>query len=194
MSEASNIAATPPLRADRFPRLRRMGDVAADISTRLGGAALLCIMVICGANVVARYFFHQAFSWAEEAMVFLMIFVIFSASTAVTWKGAHMHLDMLVRQFPKSVRATINILMTLFSAGLLFVLAWNSYGVVSRLFRFGQRSEALHAPMWIPQSFLLIGVVLIALMMILRLVVFGATAEGTNLEAEAADLETEGLK
>ena len=194
MAETPSVVGIPLSRADRFPRLRRTGDIIADIATRLGGAAMLCIMVICGANVIARYFFHQAFSWAEEAMVFLMIFVIFSASAAVTWKGAHMHLDMLVKQFPRPVRAAINIVMTFFSAGLLLVLAWNSYSVVSRLFRFGQRSEALEAPMWIPQSFLMLGVVLIAVMMILRLVVFGAAAEGVNLDAEAAELQAEGLK
>lgn len=194
MTENQNIVDIPPLRADRFPRLRRLGDIIADISTRLGGGAMLCIMVICGANVVARYFFHQAFSWAEEAMVFLMIFVIFSASAAVTWKGAHMHLDMLVKQFPNPIRAAVNVVITFFSAGLLLVLAWNSYSVVSRLFRFGQRSEALEAPMWIPQSFLMVGVVLIAVMMVLRLIVFGAGADGVNLDAEAAKLEAEGLK
>lgn len=184
MAEISEATEKSHPQPERFPKLRKLGDLISYVSTQLGALALVLIMIICGLNVVARYFFHHAFSWAEEAMVFLMIFVIFSASAAVTWKGAHMHLDMLVKKFPKPARAAMNILTTCFSSALLLLLAWNSYDVVSKLFRFGQHSEALEVPMWIPQSFLLVGVIVIVVMMILRLVVFGAAAEGVHLESE----------
>ncbi|MGR7995106.1 MULTISPECIES: TRAP transporter small permease [unclassified Xanthobacter] len=176
MTQASTLATAPPARADRFPRLRRAGDILSNVSTQLGAVALLCIVLICGVNVVGRYVFSHAFSWAEEAMIYLMVFVIFSSSAAVTWRGVHMHLDMLVKRLPAQLRAAVATFITFFSVTLLLVLAWNSFFVVSKLFRFNQRSDALELPMWIPQSFLMVGVILIAVMMVLRLVVFGPLA------------------
>lgn len=173
----------PPL-PDRFPRLRKFGDIVADVTTRMGAVALGGIVLICGVNVVARYFFHDAISWAEEAMIYLMVFVIFSASTAVTWKGAHMHLDMLIRRLPSPIRKVVITIVTLFSIGLLLVLASASYEVVSKLFRFDQRSDGLEAPMWIPQGFVLAGLVLIAFMMLLRLIVVGANVQSAHIESE----------
>ena len=45
-----------------------------------------------------------------------------------------------------------------------------SYRIVALLYSFDQRTDALEAPMWIPQSFVTIGLALIALLMGVRLV------------------------
>lgn len=186
MTEVAQIANSRPLLqpAERFPRLRKLGDAIAEVSNRLGAVALFIIIAICGVNVFARYFFHSAISWAEEAMVYLMVFVVFSASATVTWKGAHMHLDMLITRLPVLLHKIAVTLMTLFSAGLLLVLAYSSYEVVSKLFRFGQLSDGLEVPMWIPQGFVFVGLFLISFMLLLRLIVVGAEVETSRIEAE----------
>jgi len=45
-----------------------------------------------------------------------------------------------------------------------------SFRIVSMLYAFDQRSLALEAPLWIPQGFVSVGLLLIAVMLVLRAV------------------------
>lgn len=154
--------------------MRAFGDSAAWLSTRLATVALMGIVLICGVNVIGRYFFGAAISWGEEAMVFLMVFVVFASSAAATWYGLHMKLDVMLRRLPMVARRLVVIATSMFSSGLLLSLAWSSLDVVSTLYRFNQRTDALELPMWIPQSFVFGGLVIMAIMILLRLAVTGA--------------------
>ena len=65
----------------------------------------------------------------------------------------------------------MSVVATLASIGILAVVVVASFRLVALLQEMDQRSDALNAPSWIPQSFLTIGLSLTALMMIARLVV-----------------------
>ena len=54
--------------------------------------------------------------------------------------------------------------------------------MVSTLYGFDQRSVALNFPMWIPQGSVLVGFVMMAVMIVLRLVVLGAKLPKTEAE------------
>lgn len=151
----------------------RLGDFISTVCRQLSGLALAIIVLVCTVNVIGRYLFAHAFSWAEETMVFCMIFIIFFASAAVTWNGQHLSLDMVLRKLPTRAQKAAGIATTIGAALLLVLLAYNSYDVVSRLYRFRQTTEALEIPMWIPQSFVPIGLILIAMMLLLRLYTHG---------------------
>ena len=53
-----------------------------------------------GVNVVARYFFGSPFSWAEELMLFLMIFGVFAGGIAVTWRNQHIRIETIIERAP----------------------------------------------------------------------------------------------
>lgn len=165
-----------------------MGDGISLLCTQLSGLALMAIVLICTVNVIGRYVFLHAFSWAEEAMVYCMIFVIFFASAAVTWRGQHLSLDMALRKFPEGMQRLIVYAGTLASVGLLLQLAYMSWDVVARLYRFAQLSEALGIPMWIPQSFVPVGMLLVALMLLLRLVAYDPLPKAHDFTAEDQEL------
>jgi TRAP-type C4-dicarboxylate transport system permease small subunit len=137
----------------------------------IAAISLLCIVAINGANVVARYFFGQAFSWAEELMLFLMILGVFSGAIAVTWRNLHIRIDTLVERLPPSIRRWIVVIAALASIGILAVVTVASFRLVSLLQSMDQRSDALNAPSWLPQSFVTIGLGMMALMMLARIVV-----------------------
>jgi TRAP-type C4-dicarboxylate transport system permease small subunit len=74
-----------------------------------------------------------------------------------------------------------------FTTGLIAILVLGliSYGsleIVSTLYGFDQRSDALELPVWIPQSFLTAGFALMAVMLILR---FACAALGETAPSEA---------
>src|SRR5579859_4287084 len=74
---------------------------------------LVCSVAINFANIIARYFFHSAISWAEEVMLFLMIGCVFLGGAAVTWSGLHIRMDIVVRLLPERVRLAVELLSEL---------------------------------------------------------------------------------
>ena len=52
--------------------------------------ALIATLILVGvainfANVISRYLFNFALFWAEEAMVFIIVWCVFIGAIAVTW-------------------------------------------------------------------------------------------------------------
>lgn len=166
-----------------------IGNLLAAACTQAAGAALVFIVVICTINVFGRYLFSHALSWAEESMVFAMIFAIFLGSAAVTWRAQHMFLDMALNKLPLALQRIVVTLTLLGSGVTLIWVSTLSWQVVSRLMRFGQLSDALEIPMWIPQSFVMVGLFLNGFMMILRLFAFPPLPPVHDIEAEAKEAE-----
>ena len=165
MTEMSNDASAP----NRF--INWLCDGIAHACLVIAALSLLCIVVINGANVVARYFFGRAFSWAEELMLYLMILGVFSGAIAVTWRNLHIRIDTLVERIPPAMRRVVTVVVSLASIGIITVVTVASFRLVALLQSMDQRSDALHAPSWIPQSFVTAGLGLMALMMVARLLI-----------------------
>jgi C4-dicarboxylate transporter, DctQ subunit len=146
-------------------------DGISHVCLAIAALSLLGIVAINGANVVARYFFRFPFSWAEELMLFLMILGVFTGAIAVTWRNLHIRIDTLVDRLPPEVRRVVMVLATLASIAILLVVMVASFRLVSLLQGMDQRSDALDAPSWIPQSFVTIGLALMAFMMAAKLVI-----------------------
>lgn len=154
-----------------IPMARAAGDAIAWLSTRVAGLGLIAIVAINGANVAGRYFFSAPISWAEEAMLYLMVLVVFSALASVTWHNAHIRIELLLERLPVPLRRLCSAMAALISIAVCLVIANESFAVVAMLHGFDQRSEAMEFPVWIPQSCVGIGLALTACLTALRLVV-----------------------
>jgi TRAP-type C4-dicarboxylate transport system permease small subunit len=164
--------------------LRRLGDRMAHICIVVAAIALLAIVAINGANVVGRYFFGSPISWAEELMLFLMVLIVFAGAATITWRGAHIRIEIFVDWLPLIWRRAAAFVTGVLAVSVLLVISVVSFEIVSTLYVFDQRSDALELPVWIPQSFVTIGSALMAVMMILR---FGCALQGlTNSQANSA--------
>jgi TRAP-type C4-dicarboxylate transport system permease small subunit len=170
--------------ADR-PRYRRslfwLGTRIADIGLWAGAAALLAIVVLNAVNIVLRYFFRIPLSWAEEAMLYLMILGVYVGAVSVAWQQAHIRIDAVIDFAPPARRKLLQVVSTLVLAAVLVPVVLASFRVVSLLFDFDQRSDALHLPMWIAQSVVPISLSLIIVMSLLRIFL---QVTGTESEAE----------
>lgn len=160
-------APSAPTQASRFG-LRRLGDTIAQACVVIAAVALLAIVAINGANVVGRYFFGSPISWAEEIMLFLMVLIVFAASAAVTWRRQHIGIDLFVEWLPPVWKRAATFATGLIAVLVLGLISYGSLEIVSTLYGFDQRSDALELPVWIPQSFVTIGLGLMAAMLILR--------------------------
>lgn len=152
------------------------GNVISGFGFLIAAGALILIVVINGANVVARYVFYSPFSWAEEAMLFIMIAGVFWGSVAVAWRQVDIRIDAFINLATGRLHRTLRVIASLLSMTIVFSLFLVSSRVASQLFGFDQRSDALHLPMWLPHSAFAAGLLLIVLMMVVRLFMPAASA------------------
>jgi TRAP-type C4-dicarboxylate transport system permease small subunit len=148
-----------------------LGTRIADIGLWAGAAALLAIVALNAINIVLRYFFRTPLSWAEEAMLYLMIFGVYVGAVSVAWQQAHIRIDAVIDFAPPARRKILQIVSTLVLTAVLIPVVFASFHVVSLLFEFDQRSDALNLPMWIAQSVVPIALSLIVVMSLARIVV-----------------------
>jgi TRAP-type C4-dicarboxylate transport system permease small subunit len=149
--------------------VERIGDGLANICLAIAGVALIVIVVINGANVVARYVLRSPFSWAEELMLFLMILSVCAGAVTVTWRNLHIRIDTFVDRMPFLARRATLVIGSLISIAVIAIVTLHSGRIVALLRTLDQRSDALSAPSWIPQSFLTIALATIALIIAVKL-------------------------
>lgn len=162
MNENPNLGGNRPTLVDRC------GEALSRTCLTIAAAALLAIVAINGANVLARYIFISPFSWAEELMLFLMILSVFSGAIAVTWRNTHIRIDTFIDLAQPAVRRTAMAIGAIVSITAILTIVYASANIVSLLHQLDQRSDALDLPSWIPQSFLTIGLAVIALLIAVR--------------------------
>ena len=171
-----------PARRSQFGRsLFWLGTRIADIGLWAAAAALLAIVVLNAVNIVLRYFFKTPLSWAEEAMLYLMIFGVYVGAVSVAWQQAHIRIDAVLDFAPPGRRKILEIVSTLVLAAVLLPVVFASFSVVNLLFEFDQVSDALHVPMWIPQSVVPISLLLIVVMALFRILI-QATGTGSDVK------------
>ena len=134
--------------------------------------ALAFIVAVCVnfANVVGRYVFDYAFLGADEAQIYIMIWMAFLGAAVVSWRERHLRMDVLVRWFPMPVQAALRAAELLLLAGLGGFVLLESARYAWQMFALGQRSNTAGIPMWLPHSAVALGFGLIGLIALWRLV------------------------
>jgi TRAP-type C4-dicarboxylate transport system permease small subunit len=151
--------------SDPNPRgglIGRLGDAVCQICVVVAAIAPLMIVAINVANVTGRYVFGSPFTWAEELMLFLMILVVFTAAPVAAWRNQHIRIETLIDHTSPAIRRSLLVVAAVISIVIVTLVAAAGYRIVAMLYLFDQRSDAMHLPMWIPQSFLVGGLALTA--------------------------------
>ncbi|MBI2202958.1 MAG: TRAP transporter small permease [Candidatus Rokubacteria bacterium] len=132
------------------------------------GSLILAGVGINFANVIGRYVFWKPIIWAEEILVFIMIWCVMLGAALVTWENAHLRMDALYQLSSPRVRRWLNLISTLaFLAAGLFVLV-QSARVVALVASTGQTSVVAEVPMVIPYGALPVSFALIVALLIWR--------------------------
>jgi len=134
----------------------------------LAAFLLLGAIAINFANVVGRYLFLASIYWADEAMVFLVIWSIFLAAVAVTYDGGHLTMDLFSTRLAPRWQRVLDAMIAAVCLVTFAFMAWQAMTVVRTLMRNDQRSIALDIPIAIPHAALLVGFALSALVVAAR--------------------------
>ena len=118
---------------------------------------VLAGILINGGNVAGRYVYLAPIIWAEEIMIYGMVWTVFIGGVLVTWDARHLKMDLLITTLPspwKEILSGLGLIM--FLAVCVFVVPQN-WTVFSMMWELDQRSIVAEAPMWVPHFALLLG-------------------------------------
>ena len=130
-------------------------------------------MIIVGvainfANVISRYLFDFALFWAEEVMIFIIVWCVFIGAISVTFNGAHLRMDLLSAKLVSPWKEIVNSFTILIFLACGCFSAFQSWKVVSLIGGIGQVSNAGGIPMVIPHLALLVGFVFMVIVAAIR--------------------------
>jgi TRAP-type C4-dicarboxylate transport system permease small subunit len=63
-------------------------------------------------NIIGRYVFSYPVFWAEQVLTFIVIWVVFLLAGSITYRGAHLNMDLLYNGFSTLWKRVINIAVT----------------------------------------------------------------------------------
>lgn len=131
----------------------------------LGGALLALDVAIVFASVVARYFFHEPFDWAEEVASGLMSTMIFLGAASAIGRSNHIGIDIVVALFPKRWRSFLDALGSWLTTIISVALC---YGVYVLLLDTQGQTTSTGLPRWWFTVPVFVGTVFMALLAILH--------------------------
>ena len=139
-------------------------------------------------QVIARYIFSTGFSWALELTTYLFAWLVLFGVAYCIKVGAHIGIDIVVRQLPHHLRRIVGLIAVLCCCAYCIILLVGATGYVYKLYEVGIEAQDLPIPRWIPFIMLPIGL-LLALLRLSQIAWRTALGqqEGLQLADEARD-------
>lgn len=130
----------------------------------VGVAAIALMMVIITANVLMRYFFDKPLLFIEELVAYLLVGAVFLGLAYTAREGAHVSVDLVVKQLSERVRRVLDIVTSLLVLAMMTVYLWYGFKFFLDLLETQRRSiTSLATPMWMPVALMCVGFLLLCL-------------------------------
>ncbi|MDA3919440.1 MAG: TRAP transporter small permease [Salinisphaera sp.] len=126
----------------------RSSVVLAGCENGLVGALIVFAAVMICAQIIARTLFGYSFTWAEEAVRYAIVWLVFVGSAIAVRKDAHISIDVLQNILPEALVRTLSIVVAAVGVFTSLLLLWYGVDLVATMAKFGQKSPALQVPMY----------------------------------------------
>lgn len=137
----------------------------------ISAALVIFTLLMTGYSVFQRYVLGTPVTWTDEMSGFLVVAIVMLGAAETLRRGEHISVDILSSKATggrKKMLVILSFLATAFLAAVLFISAWEA---VQFSYAIGVYSSGyLEAPLWIPQSFLLVGAGMLFLISLARAV------------------------
>lgn len=141
-----------------------------EFSGLLAGLMLVIISLMITWGAIARYMLMPA-HWVEPFSIYLFIASSFLGAAYAMKKKEHINVDILIRLLPTKVRKVIELLTSIVALCFFIYLTWRSFEMIQQTFNIGTTDlSLLQIPLWIPQSFVLLGAILMCLSLIWHMI------------------------
>ena len=144
--------------------LLRLTRGAARLALGLSAAALLASLVVIVYGVVRRYVFNTPVAWTDELVGYLLVASVMLAAADALLGGEHISVDIVTERLGAPARRIAYLfgLVAVAASGILLMV--EGLGMVRFSRQVGLRSNGdLAVPLWIPQSLVPLGALLLLL-------------------------------
>ena len=137
----------------------------------VSGMGILFMGLILAYEVVCRYVFNAPTIWTQEVSIYLFMWTMLAASSYTLQTGKHVRVDLLLERMSVKKRLLMEGGTAIVGAAYCLIVSWQAWQMISMSIQYGKLSATpLRVPLWIPQTALLIGFVLLTLQFLLILV------------------------
>ncbi|MBW1973828.1 MAG: TRAP transporter small permease [Deltaproteobacteria bacterium] len=124
-------------------------------------------------QVIMRYIFNNAPEWAEESVIYLVLWGVFIISSKLVRDDEHVGADFVIRRMPYKVQRVVEIINCFLAITFCVIVIYYGIKIVFTAFAMDERSTTrLRFPLWIAYSSIPFGTSLILLSYIRRLYLF----------------------
>ena len=123
----------------------------------ISASLLIAAIALNFANVFSRYVLRSAIYWADEAMIFLIIWSVLMCAIAISFQGRHLEMDLFLEMLPKWLMKPLALVINLATMTIFLFMSWQAAFVINTFIQNDQRTIALNIPMAIPHLALLVG-------------------------------------
>ena len=120
-------------------------------------------------NVIGRYIFSVPVFWAEEVLTFIIMWAVFMIAGTITYRGAHLNMDLLYNAFSPPWKRIVNIAVVGSLIGCAIFTAIQSWKVIGLHVRNHAVTASTDIPLVYPHTAILFGFSFIAVAAILRI-------------------------
>ncbi|MDI3308698.1 MAG: TRAP transporter small permease [Acetobacteraceae bacterium] len=130
-----------------------------------------CAMLVGLVQVAGRYLFPEhAISWAEEVIVYLVVWGVMIVSSQLVRTDGHVRPDLVLRLLPPGAQRWLEVFNCLVALAFSAGMVWYGWQIVDTSILLEERSSTdLEFPMWIYYSALPAGGALMVVRYLLRL-------------------------
>lgn len=135
--------------------MKRFLKIYDKIEAGLAGFCMIASLTICFVEVVTRYFFSYSAYWAQEYVLYFMVWAIFLGTSSVLKKDKHVRLELFVGLMPEKVRKFWDIVcyVIILVFGVFFFIS-GVQTVRDSYIRHYVSTSLAKTPIWIPQLIL----------------------------------------
>lgn len=151
------------------PMLARLVRAITWFENALLVAMLAAMVLLAGAQIVARNLFDYSIFGADQLLRLLVLWVAFLGAVAASRDGKHIHVDAIARWLPGRSKPAVAVLTDLFTAGVCGVLVWQALRYLQGMHESGEMVFAA-LPVWLAGAVLPLAFALIGLRYALRMV------------------------
>jgi TRAP-type C4-dicarboxylate transport system permease small subunit len=142
--------------------LRRVVERSNYALGMVSGLGILLMGLILTYEVVCRYFFNAPTIWAQETATYLYMWTMLAAASYTLQEGKHVQVDLVIERLPSRRRRLLEAATGAVGVVFCAIVAVQAYQMIAATLRFAKVSATpLRVPLWIPQSALLLGFVLL---------------------------------
>jgi len=144
-----------------WTRLRKAVSVLDTVGGVASGAVVVLMLFMLAINTVLRYVFNTGWFFAQEYTAYGLVFLTFVPLGYTLKQRGHIAIDALVDRLPVRARKRMAVVTTALSVAVVFLLLhYGSLLAFGSLARGSKSNTVMLTPLWIPQMFVVTGLVL----------------------------------